>query len=393
MTMTDPMRLCIVAKERIERCPPLLRMLRFLLQQGHQASVFCVGGEGKIPDLPGRLSRQVASEAVKNASGLVKCVKPIREISRLVRALRQSPYGDQWDLVVAYDPYALLACHRAGLADQLPVVYYSAELWDQRKHWPQRWAQRASRPSVDAIIACQDDRLRILRDSLDLQGPGLVVPNSCYDYLPHLRKRYDHPRKADVPMIFAYQGSSNVHNRCLAETIEAFGDIDADVRLRMQLVGSRANQQRIDQLIERTRHPEHFEMLGYRPYPEHFAASYSADAAVMFYRADVSMNYRYCAPNKLYEYPMLSLPVLSSNQPHLRSVIEGQGLGICVDPTSPHAIREGIARMLDASSRRAMARRARKWFTAKGRYELAGARLERWLARLAGVGKSLRRAG
>lgn len=393
MTSNDRMHLCIVAKERIERCPPLLRMLRHLLQEGHRASVFCVGGDGKIPDLPARLAGQVAIETVANSSPLLKPIKPLREIGRLVRSLRRSPRSKHWDVVVAYDPYALLACHRAGLAEKLPLVYYSAELWDQRKHWPQRWAQQVSRPSIDAIIACQDDRLDILRSSLEIQAPGLVVPNSCYDYLPHLRKRFGPARKADVPIVFTYQGSANVHNRCLAETIEAFGSIDADVRLRMQLVGSRSNRRRIAQLIERTRYPEHFEMLGYRPYPEHFAASYSADAAVMFYRADVSMNYRYCAPNKLYEYPMLSLPVLCSNQPHLRSIIEGQGLGICVDPTSPHAIGEAVARMLDTSSRRAMARRARKWFTAKGRYELAATRLEQWLARLAGVGKSLRRAG
>ncbi len=391
-----PLELCVVAKSPIETCPPLLRMLRYLLPRGHRADVFCVGGQGKIPDLPD-LQCPPSVRVCAEASRRFRPLKPLREISRLKSHLLQGASVNRWDLVVAYDPYALWAVGKAGLSRRTPVVYYSAELWDQPRHWPQRWAQRTSRKDVSGFIACQSDRLEILREAMDLDVPGLEVANSCYDYLPFLQSRGDQSAFARPgKVVFSYQGSSNIHNRCLGEAIEAFGSVQADVVLQMQLVGSDENVRMLQKRIEQTSHPEHFEILGYRPYGEHFAASMSADAALMLYRPDVSLNYRYCAPNKLYEYPMLGLPVLCSNQPHLRRTVEGEEIGLCVAPDDPQAIVRGIEAMLDERRRKAMAGRARAWFLREGRYESWGAKLEAWLEQIAAAGagaQSLKKAG
>jgi glycosyltransferase involved in cell wall biosynthesis len=239
--------------------------------------------------------------------------------------------------------------------------------------------------------------VEILREAMELDCPGLEVANSCYDYLPLLQAQADRsPLARGEKVVFSYQGSSNIHNRCLGEAVEAFGSVQADVVLQMQLVGSQDNVRALEKLIGQTPHPEHFEILGYRPYGEHFAASMSADAALMLYRPDVSLNYRYCAPNKLYEYPMLGLPVLCSNQPHLRRIVEGEGIGLCVAPDDPGAIAEGIQTLLDAKRREAMAGRARDWFLREGRYESWGAKLETWLRLIAEAdagAQSLKKAG
>jgi glycosyltransferase involved in cell wall biosynthesis len=386
-----PLHLCVIAKAPIEQCPPLLRMLRHLLGRGHRADVFCVGGEGRIPDLPEPGPDVIVSPA---APSRCKPLKPLREIRRLAGNIRRHPNRTRWDLAVAYDPYALLAAHRSGVARQIPLAYYSAELWDHPKHWPQRWAERTSRKDVAGVIACQEDRLDLVRQNLRTGAPGIVIPNSCYDYLPQLSDANDpDSQETSGRVIFSYQGSSHVENRCLRQAVEAFGCVDEDVQLRMQLVGDPENIRTLERLIARTAHPEHFEILGYVPYGEHFRASASADAALMLYRSDVSLNFRYCAPNKLYEYPMLALPVLCSDQTHLRRSVEGEGFGLCVCPTDPQDIARGIRALLDPEKREAMSRRARRWFVTRGRYDLAGQRLEHWLAALAGKGESLKKAG
>lgn len=58
------------------------------------------------------------------------------------------------------------------------------------------------------------------------------------------------------------------------------------------------------------------------------------------------LSYYYCSPNKVFEYIMAGLPVVGSNFPELKRIIEGYNLGATFDPEDPQDIARAINEVL-----------------------------------------------
>ena len=65
------------------------------------------------------------------------------------------------------------------------------------------------------------------------------------------------------------------------------------------------------------------------------------DIGVVLYK-DTGLNYRYCAPNKLYEYWSYGIPVIGDLLPGLISTFKNENLGTLIDMQSPKNILNAI---------------------------------------------------
>ena len=87
------------------------------------------------------------------------------------------------------------------------------------------------------------------------------------------------------------------------------------------------------------------------PYKELLEWTASADIGLIIYRPDCSLNVRMCLPNKLFEYLMAGLPILSSQLDAIAEVVRAYDAGHIVSSLTPAAIGEAINTMVSDRSR------------------------------------------
>lgn len=157
------------------------------------------------------------------------------------------------------------------------------------------------------------------------------------------------------PRSFAYVGGIS-QLRSAIEMVRAFGVLD-EPDVRFELAGYFS--------------PEDFEdtlraEAGWRAVTYHGSVNRKQLAAllgnvragmVLFYP---SPNHVDAQPTKMFEYMSAGLPVIASDFPLWRSIIDGVGCGLLVDPQDPEAIAGALRWMLDHSEKaEAMGQRGR----------------------------------
>lgn len=186
------------------------------------------------------------------------------------------------------------------------------------------------------------------------------------------------PPAEGPPRLFYAGGISRV--RGLFEMLDALALLPADVPARMDLLGK---FQPAALLEEARRHPgwARVDYQGWCERDELVARMAVARVGLVLFHPE--RDHLIAEPNKLFEYMAAGRPVVASDFPHYRRIVEEAGCGLLVDPLDPEAIARAVRWMLDhPDEAREMGEKGRRLIREKYHWEAEGRRLVAFYAQL-----------
>jgi glycosyltransferase involved in cell wall biosynthesis len=248
------------------------------------------------------------------------------------------------DLYEAHDLPALLPTVIIAKVKKKPLIYYAHELYPEmhdKMRFSRIWRlmERKLIRFAKIIITPEENRARIYLDEYHANClptvirncPPYVTPRSSKKLHEYLNSINKYPKK-----IVLYQGLMD-HSRCVRELVQAAPLFNKGIVLVM--MGASFTDWKAGLKI-----PDNVVLLPRVSYEELNDYTASADIGVLFYRKDCRNNY-YCAPNKIHEYMMMGLPVIAPNYPGIQKIVDGEKVGISVDPGNIHQIADAVNRL------------------------------------------------
>jgi glycosyltransferase involved in cell wall biosynthesis len=145
----------------------------------------------------------------------------------------------------------------------------------------------------------------------------------------------------DRPVLI-YQGAVNV-GRGLEQVIKAMPLLP---ECHLLIVGDGDIRRSLDELVERLGLGGRVFFTGRVPF-EH-VSWYTTQATLgISLEQDTGLNYHFALPNKLFDYLHAGLPVIASDLPEIRQIVENVNFGMIVDRFDPESLSKDIRSILN----------------------------------------------
>lgn len=248
------------------------------------------------------------------------------------------------DLLWSNDLDTLLANYRASRWKKIPLIYDSHEYFTEVPELVDRpriqnfWKglEKKIVPQLEFMITVSASIAEKYHQEYGI--PVYVVRN-----LPRLHREFPVVKslKVDNQKTIVYQGAINV-NRGIEYMVKAMHNLD---HCHLYLIGKGDLTGQIQTLIRDEHLQDRVTMLGEIPHEILPAYTQQADLGLSL-EEDKGLNYRYALPNKVFNYIHAGVPVLVSNLPEMKKLVETYQIGEVIDSHLPEQIANQIRSML-----------------------------------------------
>lgn len=385
------------------------KISRALTEDGHSVRILARNRDGRplrelLPEGEVRRMRPLGSPLRRfdAASQFPAFVNPrwLRWIFRSVRDFVP-------DLIVVRDLPLALPAIAAGRGSGVPVMldmaeHYPAMIQDfhdsGRARWTDRWVRdpRAVAWVERVALAHVDHVLVVVRESADrLRRAGVAAERiTVVGNTPPLSRigpvrdagRADGPGRT-VPLKVVYLGLLE-RPRGIFDLVDAVSRLhDVGIPVELELIGGGMEESAVRERVRALGAGDAIRVTGPLPHGEALRRVATSDVGVVPHHGTAS--WRATIPNKLFDYMAAGLPVVASDVPPVRRVVEQHDCGLLVPPGSPDALARSIARLQgDPGLRHRLGSRGRDAVRQEWNWESDRDRLLEAAVRTAGVRSS-----
>lgn len=172
-----------------------------------------------------------------------------------------------------------------------------------------------------SIIIWYEKKFGIKQNLLILNSP-FINNESNIKNTDYLRHRFDIP---DNSKIFLYNGILSKEGRGIVFLLDYFSRSGTSSHIVFLGYGELEND--IKDYQGKVKNIHHHPSV---PHQNVVAISQSADIGLCMVES-VSLSDYYCLPNKLFEYAFSGIPIIASNLPDIKTIVEDYSLGLCCD--------------------------------------------------------------
>lgn len=251
----------------------------------------------------------------------------------------------RYDVIVANDLDTLLAGFVASEITKTSLVYDSHEYFTEVPELVERpWIKRRWEKIEEGILPKVKHCYTVCQSIANIYNTKYGTNFRVVRNLP-FRKHDDEiasnpPFPTDLPVIL-YQGAVNL-GRGLQEAIQAMQYIN---NARLVIIGDGDEMDDIKQLVAEKQLNNKVIIAGRIPFDELKKVTPLATIGLSI-EQDMGLNYRYALPNKLFDYIQSGVPVLASQLPEIKKIVDDYKVGHTIVKTSIEELVKGIQLML-----------------------------------------------
>ncbi len=300
------------------------------------------------------LIAQHTKEEIVDGVRIIPLSKPRNRFERMTKVmwkLFMSALGEKADIYHFHDPELIPIGLSLKLFDK-KVIY------DVHEHYPNSildryWIPRSLRKAISKLFNLFENLFVPFFDYIIYTTP---IVGERYKELKVRRERIEnYPlielsenfKKNSQKYIIYLGGMTEV--RGIAELIEGFGIVaEKYPDWELYLVGSAkppSFSKKIEKLIFKLNIEKNVKLIPWVPYEEKERFSSQASIGIVTYLPYA--NNISCLPNKLFDYMLVGLPVVASDFPLYKEIVDGNRCGLTVDPSSPKEIARAIKYLIE----------------------------------------------
>ena len=253
------------------------------------------------------------------------------------------------DLLVANDLDTLLANYLASKLKSTALVYDSHEYFTEVPELQGRKAKKIWErieawifPDLNDVITVNDSIARLYEQKY---GKKLVVvrnvPRRAKEIKPLAKSDLNIPQDFKVVIL---QGAGINVQRGAEEAVLAMKHIEKAVLL---IVGGGDVLPELKRIVARESLEDKVRFIPRQSIERLYAYTAMADVGLSLDK-DTNLNYRYSLPNKIFDYIQCLTPVLVSDLPEVRKIVETYKVGRVLPEHSPEMIAKTLGEMFDA---------------------------------------------